>query len=63
MNPWESEPHRFVVEELLDGVVVVVKNPNSRALADGTASGSVPSEVEQEVEKKIEVPDNVGGTA
>ena len=38
-NPWESKPHRFVVEELLDHYPVV-SSPNSHAPAE--ADRSVP---------------------
>jgi hypothetical protein len=55
-NPWGSEPHHFVVEELLDPVVV--RSPNSHAPV-AAAGRSVPSELErQDAEKKAEVADD-----
>jgi len=59
-NPWGSEPHHFVVEELLDHHPVVVRSPNSNAPV-AAAGRSVPSELErQDAEKKAEGADDLG---
>jgi hypothetical protein len=45
-NPWESKPHRFAVEELLDHPVV--SSRNSHAAAPAKAGRSVPSDLDRE---------------
>ena len=54
-NPWGSEPHRFVVEDLLDHPVV--GSPNNHAPAPAKeAGGSIPPELgPEEAEKEAEV--------
>jgi hypothetical protein len=51
-NPWEPEPHRFVVEELLD-LFPVVRSPNNHAPPAGPGR-SAPSDFGKEAERKAE---------
>ena len=50
-KPWGSKPHRFAVEELLDGYPVV-RSPNSHAPAPAKAGRSVPADFGEEEERQ-----------